>query len=109
MVRLFFATIYNFILNQSPSSPIRRVQTNATIVLSNGDRTATLSLGGEKCVCTLLSPSAGVFTTQAAIANSAISVVLPTSGESADQPNPGVTVLTVALGAGDQNIQVLWR
>jgi hypothetical protein len=84
------------------------MQTNATVTLSNGDKTATLTLNGETLVAEIQATSAGTFSTQLAVASS-LDPVLPLTGLSANQPNPGVTVLTIALGAGQQLIQVLFK
>lgn len=85
-----------------------RIQTNATIVLSNGNLTATMTLGNQTMMAYIQPGSDGVFSTQ-------LPIRLPTDAplyggsENADQPNPGVTVLTVALGAGVQIIEVLFK
>lgn len=90
--------------------PIRRIQTNATILLSNNNLTATLTLGNETLIAYLQpgSSTAAQWSTQEAV-RLPTDRVLPLTGEDADQPNPGVTVLTVALGAGEQVIEVLFK
>lgn len=90
------------------------MHTNATVTLSNNGATATLNLGGEQLIATLRSPSGAAFTTQtpAARLDSDPSTTMY-DGESvtasADQPNPGVTVLMIDVAAGDQTIEVLFN
>jgi hypothetical protein len=83
------------------------MHTNATVALSNNGRTATLSLGGETLIANLRSPATASFTTQAPVRLASDPNVLPGT-LSADQPNTG-TVLTVALGAGNQVIEVVFK
>lgn len=86
----------------------RRMQTNATIAFSNNNQTATLQLNGQTLIAELLSPSAGAFSTVQPVALAG-SVAVPSGAESANQPNPGVTVLVIDLGPGAQVIEVLFR
>lgn len=79
-------------------------------MISNNNLTATLTLGNETLIAYLQpgSSAAAGWSTQAAV-RLPTDRVLPLTGENADQPNPGVTVLTVALGPGEQIIEVLFK
>ncbi|KIJ46453.1 hypothetical protein M422DRAFT_46181 [Sphaerobolus stellatus SS14] len=81
-----------------------RMHTNATVTL-NGN-SATLKLGGKEMTVQILSPANAVFSVQDAV-RLPNDPALP-SGAS-DQDNPGVTVLTIALDAGENSIQVLFN
>lgn len=85
-----------------------RMQTNATITIDSTGKIATLALNGETLIATIQPTSVGIFTTQLAVALPT-DPVLPPGEASAFQPNPGVTVLTIALGPGEQLIQVLFN
>jgi hypothetical protein len=84
------------------------MHTNATVAISNAGKTATLSLNGKTLVAQLQSPATASFSTSPAV-RLASDPVLPNDAASQDQPNPGVTVLTITLGAGQQTIQVLFK
>lgn len=84
-----------------------RMHTNATVSIDATGTTATLTLGGKTLQAQLLNaPSGAKFTTQAATR-------LPTDpalpANQSDQENPGVTVLTIALGQGTYSLQVLFN
>ncbi|GAA5866724.1 hypothetical protein JCM8547_002738 [Rhodosporidiobolus lusitaniae] len=85
-----------------------RMQTNATVTMSNNNQTATLELGGETLIATIQSPSGGAFTTLQPVRLSSD----PTSSAgvtmSADQPNPDELVLAIDVAEGDQTIEVLF-
>jgi len=84
-----------------------RMHTNATVTIDQAGTTATLTLGGKTLQVQLLNAPAGaVFTTQDAVRVSG-SPDLPQGA--VDQPNPGVTVLTIALSAGQYSLQVLFN
>jgi len=84
-----------------------RMHTNATVSLSNGDRTATLALGGQTLIATILDSAPSLsFATSAATRLSGSGS--PPSGET-DLPNPGVTVLTVDIPTGSTTLQVLFN
>ncbi|ORY74548.1 chondroitin AC/alginate lyase [Leucosporidium creatinivorum] len=85
-----------------------RMQTNATITMSNNNQTATLTLNDEILIASLRQPSNGAFFTQAAVAAST-DHALASGSENENQPNPGVTVLTVACEAGTNTIEVLFN
>lgn len=90
------------------------MHTNATVTLSNNGATATLNLGGEQLIATIRSPSGAAFTTQTPAARlDSDPTTTVYNGEtvtaSADQPNPGVTVLMIDVAAGDQTIEVLFN
>jgi hypothetical protein len=79
-----------------------RMHTNATVTVSSN--TATLELGGQTMIVTILSPSNTDFVTL-----SATRYPSDPPPPQADQPNPGVTVLAINLPAGQSNIQVLFN
>jgi len=82
-----------------------RMHTNATVTVDAAGTSATLALDGETMHVTLLDPPAGaVFSTQEASRGDVAPV--PAFG---DQPNPGVTVLTIALDAGEYTLRVLFN
>lgn len=84
-----------------------RMHTNATVSIDNTGTVATLALGGKTMQVQLLNSSGGAkFTTQDAVRLST-DPQLPTG--MTDQPNPGVTVLTIALSAGTYSVQVLFN
>ncbi|GJJ09899.1 hypothetical protein Clacol_004123 [Clathrus columnatus] len=81
-----------------------RMHTNATVSIDSSGTTATLSLGGQKMTVQILNASQGtVFGTSAAVR-------LPTDPPPPvpDQPNPGVTVLTIDFPAGVTTLEVLF-
>ncbi|KAI5475736.1 heparinase II/III family protein [Pseudohyphozyma bogoriensis] len=86
-----------------------RIQTNATITLGGtGNTTATLELGGETLEVKILSPSTASFFVQAD-ARYASDPILPSGSLNADQSNAPAQVLTIELGAGEQDIQVVFN
>ncbi|KAM0750669.1 hypothetical protein T439DRAFT_289176 [Meredithblackwellia eburnea MCA 4105] len=85
-----------------------RMQTNATVALSSDKKSATLTLGGETLIARILSPAAATFDTAQAV-RLASDPATPTDAASQDQPNPGVTVLTIAFPTGRQSVQVLFN
>ncbi|GAA6057364.1 hypothetical protein JCM3770_005727 [Rhodotorula araucariae] len=96
------------------TAPVQwRMHTNATVTLSDSDRTATLKLGSETLVATLRAPAGATFGTQAAERAASDPTTTNYQGAevtmSADQPNPGVTVLTVDVAAGANTIEVLFN
>ncbi|KAK4047892.1 hypothetical protein OIV83_005074 [Microbotryomycetes sp. JL201] len=75
-----------------------RMHTNATVSLSNNGATATLELNGKSLVVEILEPASGVaFTTQENPTRIAGDPALP-SGQ-VDQPNDGVTLLSITTDA----------
>lgn len=78
-----------------------RMHTNATVNISSSS--ATLTLDGQTMNVSILSPSGASFSNSTAVRFPTD----PTPPEP-DQPNPGVTVLIVALNAGTVNLQVLF-
>ncbi|GAA6060416.1 hypothetical protein JCM10212_002184 [Sporobolomyces blumeae] len=85
-----------------------RAHTNATVTLSSDGKTATLELGGQTLIAELRSPSDATFGTAAAERTSS----LPALRDGAvDQPNPGVTVLTIDVAAPSSGavIEVLFN
>jgi len=84
-----------------------RMHTNATVTIDSTGTNATLKLDGQTMIVQMLNaPSGAKFTTMAAVRLST-DPALP-SGAS-DQPNPGVTVLTIELPAGQYDLQVLFN
>lgn len=83
-----------------------RAHTNATVALSSDGRTATLTLAGQTMQAQLLSPAGAKFGTAQPVRLST-DPALPSGGT--DDPNPGVTVLTIDLGTTDSNVQVVFN
>ncbi|KAI0320454.1 chondroitin AC/alginate lyase [Amylostereum chailletii] len=89
------------------ASVMWRMHTNATVSIDSGGTSATLELDGQKMSVQLLNaPDGAKFTTMDA-KRLDTDPALP-SGQT-DQDNPGVTVLTISLGAGTYNLQVLFN
>jgi len=84
-----------------------RIHTNATIAIDSSGTTATLSLGGQKMTVQILSPSGGTakFQTRDPVR---LSTDPPLPSGVSDQLNPGVTILTIPLSAGQYSLQVLF-
>lgn len=81
------------------------MHTNATVTIGSGGTLATLNLDGQVMTVSILNPPSGaVFTTSAAVR-------FPTdpTPPQPDQPNPGVTVLIIALPAGTYTLEVLFN
>jgi hypothetical protein len=81
------------------------MHTNATVTTSG--TTATLQLDGQQLVITMLNPPAG-----AAFTKTAPSVRYPTDPQppEADQPNPGVTTLSMSFpNPGQYTLQMLFN
>ncbi|KAF9074466.1 hypothetical protein BDP27DRAFT_1317138 [Rhodocollybia butyracea] len=87
------------------SSPFEwRMHTNATVSISSDGTTATLTIGDDTMIVSILSPSSGAtFSTSEAVRFP--SDPIPPE---ADQPNPGVTVLIISMNAGTYSLQVLF-
>lgn len=112
-----------------------RVQTNGTVTLSDDKKTATLTIskltdpnawGGaeslvasldkeQKMIVTILSPTDGEFTTDGPPATREYGTDPNTKpneygpDEDGDQPNTGVTALSIKLNNPSGTIQVLWQ
>jgi hypothetical protein len=87
-----------------------RMHTNATVSIDSAGTTATLTLGGQTMQVQLINAPAGAkFTTQDATRLSTDPALPTTPNPQVDQPNPGVTVLTIALGQGTYSLQVLFN
>lgn len=78
-----------------------RVHTNATVETSG--TSATLKLDGQQLKITMLDPPEGATFATGAAERFASDVTPPVP----DQPNPGVTVLSVSLPAGQYTLQML--
>lgn len=84
-----------------------RMHTNATVSVDASGTSATLALDGQKMKMYILSaPSGARITTMAAVR---LVSDPPTPSQSPDQQNPRVTVVTIQLGAGQYNLQVLFN
>jgi hypothetical protein len=84
-----------------------RMHTNATVVVGSGGTSATLTLDGQTLTMEILNaPSGAQFATGQAV-RLAGDPALP-SGQ-VDQPNPGVTVVSISLPAGQYSLQVLFN
>ncbi|WVQ82765.1 hypothetical protein IAT38_004897 [Cryptococcus sp. DSM 104549] len=84
-----------------------RMHTNATITLA--DATATLALGGETLIASIVQGPSGAAFATAEPTRSSSDPALPTATIDQDQENPGVTVLTVDVDAGGTfSLQVLF-
>jgi hypothetical protein len=82
-----------------------RMHTNATVTVSG--TTATLTLEGKTMTVTILNPPSGASFATAQPVRFDTDPALPTG--MVDQPNPGVTVLTIDLPAGTYSLQVLFN
>lgn len=89
---------------QSSQSIQWRMHTNATVDTSG--TSATLDIGGKKMQVELLNPPNGATFATADPVRYTDDPPLPTG--QTDQPNPGVTVLTIDLPAGQYSLQVLF-
>jgi hypothetical protein len=84
-----------------------RMHTNASVSINTGGTSATLTLGGKTMTMTLLSPPNGAqLSTMPA---TRFPTDPPTPAGFPDQPNDGVTVVTISLAAGSYNLQVLFN
>jgi hypothetical protein len=84
-----------------------RMHTNATVSIDPNGTSATLKLDGKTMTMQILSaPHGAVITTMAAVR---LASDPPTPPGSPDQPNPGVTVVTVNLSAGQYDLQILFN
>lgn len=81
--------------------------TNATVTLSDNDRTATLALGGQTLIATLQEPTGASFAVAQDPARTTSLGALP-SGQ-VDQPNDDVSLLTIDIEAGTNTIAVLFK
>ncbi|GAA5916634.1 hypothetical protein JCM6882_001563, partial [Rhodosporidiobolus microsporus] len=88
-----------------------RMHTNATVTLSNNDRTATLELGGKTLIAELTdaADAEATFATEEPVRPSSEATSSDGYTMSDDQPNPGVTVLAVNVSAGTRVIEVLFN
>ena len=82
-----------------------RMHTNASVEISGNS--ATLTIGDQTLVMTILNPPSGTVLNKTDAVRSPSDPALP-DGQ-VDQPNPGVTVVTIDIPAGSQTIQVLFN
>lgn len=81
-----------------------RMHTNATVAVSSDGTSATLTIGDDTMIVSILSPSSGAtFSTSAAVRFDTDPIP-----PEADQPNPGVTVLIIEMNAGTYSLEVLF-
>ncbi|WWC86267.1 uncharacterized protein L201_001140 [Kwoniella dendrophila CBS 6074] len=84
-----------------------RMHTNATV--ETNQATATLKLGGETLVASIVQGPSGASFSTASPTRLSSDPALPTGAEDADQSNDGVTVLTVDVtDGGSFSLQVLF-
>ncbi|KAG9054872.1 hypothetical protein FS842_003909 [Serendipita sp. 407] len=83
-----------------------RMHTNATVTIDGN--TANLSLNGKSLQVTLIDPPANLQWQTLDPVRTDDAPQLQT-GQEADQPNPGVTVLSLSIPAGTHTIQVLFN
>ena len=82
-----------------------RIHTNATVTVNGA--TATLNLDGQSLTMQILNPPSGAtFGTADPVR---LSTDPPLPDGQVDQPNPGVTVVTIDLPAGTYSLQVLFN
>ncbi|KAK5193551.1 hypothetical protein LTR92_006922 [Exophiala xenobiotica] len=96
--------IQDEIVNGGASSQWR-VHTNATVVLSDDSKQASLTLNDKTVVAQITSPGDLVFTTLQAVRLPS-DPPLPVNGT--DLPNTGVTVLAIDVAQGDQTVSVVF-
>jgi hypothetical protein len=82
-----------------------RMHTNATVTPSG--TTATMTLDGKTMLVSIINPPNGATFGTAAAKRLQNDPALPTG--QTDQDNPGVTVLTIDLPAGQYSLQVLFN
>jgi hypothetical protein len=82
-----------------------RMHTNATVTTSG--TTATLTLEGKTMLVSMVNPPSGAAFGVAQPVRFPTDPALPPG--QVDQPNPGVTVLTIDLPAGTYSLQVLFN
>jgi hypothetical protein len=83
-----------------------RMHTNATITIDGNN--ANLSLGGQSMQVQLINPPSGVAWQNLQPVRTSDAPQLQ-SGQEADQPNPGVSVLSLSIPAGTNTIMVLFN
>lgn len=84
-----------------------RMHTNATVSIDSGGTSATLTLDGQTMKMQLLNPPSGAqISTMPA---TRLSTDPPTPDGYPDQDNPGVTVVTITLNAGQYDLQMLFN
>ena len=81
------------------------MHTNASVEISGNS--ATLTIGDQTLVMTILNPPSGTVLNKTDAVRLSTDPALP-DGQ-VDQPNPGVTVVTIDIPAGSQTIQVLFN
>ncbi|KZO90230.1 hypothetical protein CALVIDRAFT_490810 [Calocera viscosa TUFC12733] len=87
-----------------------RMHTNATITYQDGNTTAILTLGGQTCEVKLLNIPTGTGATFQTLEAARYPSDPPLPPGQVDQPNPGVSVLSVTFAdGGSYSIQVLFN
>jgi hypothetical protein len=86
-----------------------RMHTNATVELAGASATLTMPITGNKMIATILNPPNGIVFGTAQPVRYDTDPPLPPGEINQDQPNPGVTVLTIDIPTGTNSIQVLFN
>lgn len=84
-----------------------RMHTNASVTISSSGTSATLALDGQTLTMEILNAPSGAQFAQGQAIRLTGDPELP-SGQ-VDQPNPGVTVVSISLPAGQYSLQVLFN
>ncbi|KDQ14441.1 hypothetical protein BOTBODRAFT_159293 [Botryobasidium botryosum FD-172 SS1] len=84
-----------------------RMHTNATVAVDTSGTSATLTLSGKTLTMQILNPPTGAAFTTGPAERTAAYPPLPAG--SVDQPNPGVTVVSIKMAAGTYSLQVLFN
>lgn len=83
-----------------------RMHTNATVNVDSSGTSATLTLDGQTMTMTILNPPSGVKINTGPAQRFPTDPIPP----EADQPNPGVTVVSIdGMSGGTYNLQVLFN
>jgi len=84
-----------------------RFHTNATVNVDNSKTSATMTIGQQTMTIQLLNPSSDMQMSTGPAVRFPDGFGLP-AGQ-VDQPNPGVTVLTISMDAGTKSLQLLFN
>ena len=92
------------------SQPIEwRMHTNATVNVDSSGTFATLTIGSQTMIMQILNMPSGAKLGTAQPVRFSTDPPLPTGPGDEDQPNTGVTVVTIDLPAGSYSLQVLFN
>ena len=84
-----------------------RMHTNASVTISSSGTSATLALDGQTLTMEILNAPSGAQFAKGDAVRLAGDPALPP--KESDQPNPGVTVVSISLPAGQYSLQVLFN